>query len=247
LPSLFTALLPIVLPVLFITAATIFSTLSRGYPALNQSFHAAGLEIAPGDLLNFFGEPTIALLISAVVSMALVARQKGLSRRQLGTFTGQALDEAGMILLITCAGGAFGAMLQRVGVGDSLRVLSNAYAVPPLVLGWAIAALFKIAQGSGTVSMVAASEILADIVFKNAQDAGLSVPDYLGYDPVFLVMAVGFGSKVGSWMNDSGFWVVARMGNLTEGETLRGWTMCLVAMGVTGLPVVWLLTKVFAG
>jgi GntP family gluconate:H+ symporter len=68
--------------------------------------------------------------------------------------------------------------------------------------------------------------------------------EYLGYHPVYLVMAIGCGSKVGSWMNDSGFWVVCKMGGLTEEETLKSWTMTLVVMGVAGLALVALLTQV---
>jgi GntP family gluconate:H+ symporter len=244
LPSLFASMLPIVLPVIFITSATLFGAAVKNNPGLDRGFVVAGTLVTPGNLLGFFGQPNMALLISAVVSMWLVARQRKMSFRQLGKFTADALDEAGMILLITCAGGAFGSMLQRVGVGDSLRVLTNAYDVEPLLLGWAVAMLFKIAQGSGTVSMIAASEILRDVVSRNAAEAGLPVAEYLGYHPVYLVMAIGAGSKIGSWMNDSGFWVVCKMGGLTEGETFKSWTLCLVIMGCAGLPLIWLLTMV---
>ena len=71
-----------------------------------------------------------------------------------------------------------------------------------------------------------------------------SMGELLGYHPVYLVMAIGSGSKVGSWMNDSGFWVVGRMGGLTEGETFKSWTVTLIVMGVFGLPLVWILTKI---
>jgi GntP family gluconate:H+ symporter len=67
----------------------------------------------------------------------------------------------------------------------------------------------------------------------------------LGYHPVYLMLVIGCGSKVGSWMNDSGFWVVCRAAHLTETETLRSWTVGLVLMGVAGLPIVWLLASLW--
>jgi GntP family gluconate:H+ symporter len=69
------------------------------------------------------------------------------------------------------------------------------------------------------------------------------VADYLGYHPVNLVVAIGCGSKVGSWMNDSGFWVVCKMSGTTETETLKSGTVALVLMGVAGRPLVWALTR----
>lgn len=243
LPSLWASLTPIVLPVLLITSGTLFSTLVTYYPDWNVGFQAGDVTVRLENVLDFLAEPTIALLLSAIAAMRLVARQNKLSARELGSFSSAALDEAGMILLITCAGGAFGSMLQRIGVGDALRLLTNAYDVAPLFLAWSVAALFKIAQGSATVAMIATSEIMRDVVTKNAADLGVDVADYLGFHPVYLVMMIGAGSKVGSWMNDSGFWVVCKMGGLTEGETFKSWTMCLVVMGVAGLPIIWTLTK----
>lgn len=244
LPSLATSLTPIALPVILITSGTLFNTLVQNRPDWNIAFRWDNVVIRLGAVLDFLAEPTIALLLSAAAALLMVARRTKMTARQLGSFTASALDEAGMILLITCAGGAFGSMLQRVGVGDALRTLTNAYDVAPLFLAWCVAALFKIAQGSATVSMIATSEILRDVVAKNAADLGVGVSEYLGYHPVYLVMMIGAGSKVGSWMNDSGFWVVCKMGGLTEGETFKSWTICLVVMGITGLPLIWLLTKI---
>jgi GntP family gluconate:H+ symporter len=243
LPSLFASLLPIALPVLLITLATVFEAASRANPALDYRTHVAGVSVSLGGVLDFVGDKNIALLIAAVAAMILVVRQKRMTRDQLGKFTARALDDAGMILLITCAGGAFGAMLAAAGVGDSLGALAEHWGIAPLVLAWSLAALFKVAQGSATVSMITTAGIVAGILAARV-GPGQSVGEYLGYHPVYLVMAIGCGSKVGSWMNDSGFWVVCKMSGMTEAETLRSWTVALVAMGVVGLPLVWVLTKV---
>jgi GntP family gluconate:H+ symporter len=242
LPSLFASLLPIVLPVLLITLDTAFAAVARSYPDLDARAQVAGVSVSLGAVLGFLGDKNIALLLAAALAMLLVARQNRMTRPALGKFTARALDDAGMILLITCAGGAFGAVLTAAGVGDSLGALAEHWGVAPLLLAWALAVLFKVAQGSGTVSMITTAGILAGILAARV-GPGQSVAEYLGYHPVYLVMAIGCGSKVGSWMNDSGFWVVCKMSGMTETETLKSWTAALVVMGVAGLPVVWALTK----
>jgi GntP family gluconate:H+ symporter len=242
LPSLFASLLPIALPVLLITLATVFTAAARMHPELDYRTQVGGVSVSLGGVLDFLGDKNVALLLAAVAAMALVARRNRMTRAELGKFTARALDDAGMILLITCAGGAFGAVLAAAGVGDSLAALAEHWGVAPLVLAWSLAALFKVAQGSATVSMITTAGIVAGILAARV-GPGQSTADYLGYHPVYLVMAIGCGSKVGSWMNDSGFWVVCKMGGLTEAETLRSWTVALVLMGVAGLPLVWALTR----
>jgi GntP family gluconate:H+ symporter len=242
LPSLFASLLPIALPVLLITLSTAFAALTRADPGLDYRAEVAGVTVSLDGILRFLGDKNVALLIATVVAMALVARRTRMTRAELGRFTARALDDAGMILLITCAGGAFGAMLTAAGVGDSLAALAEHWGVAPLVLAWVLAVLFKVAQGSGTVAMITTAGIVAGILAARV-GPGQGTADYLGYHPVYLVMAIGCGSKVGSWMNDSGFWVVCKMSGMTEGETLKSWTAVLAVMGVAGLPLVWGLTK----
>ena len=100
-----------------------------------------------------------------------------------------------------------------------------------LVLGFLLASVLKVAQGSGTVSMIVGSSMMAAIV----------TPGELGFHPVYLATAIGAGSMVGSWMNDSGFWIFAKMGGLTETEALKSWTLLLVVMGLVALASTMLL------
>jgi GntP family gluconate:H+ symporter len=229
--------------VFLITLSTVFSAIAKQEPSVNLHTQVAGVSVTLGGILSFLGDKNIALLIAAIIAMVLVVRRKQMSRVALGKFTARALDDAGMILLITCAGGAFGALLTAAGVGDSLAALAGHWGIEPLFLGWGLAVLFKIAQGSGTVSMITSATIMAGIVTAG-MSPGQSMADYLGYHPVYLVMAIGCGSKVGSWMNDSGFWVVCKMSGMTEMETLKSWTVALALMGLAGLPLVWGLTQV---
>ncbi|MGE3804134.1 MAG: GntP family permease [Gemmataceae bacterium] len=239
LPSLFISLLPIALPVVLIGSLTAFNAIGE-----DMALSADG-SFTLGSLLGFIGEKNVALLISAVVSMVIVVKRTGMGRSELAKFTTAALDEAGMILLITSAGGAFGGMLGAAGVGDVLGKLAKEWGVSLLVLGWGLAALLKVSQGSATVAMITTAGILVGILeaspaVKSIKDSA-AVVQYLGYHPVYLVMAIGCGSKVGSWMNDSGFWVVCKAGGLTEAEALRSWTLVLATMGIVGLPLTALL------
>jgi GntP family gluconate:H+ symporter len=142
------------------------------------------------------------------------------------------LMSGGVIILITAAGGAFGAMLKVAEIGPEIEQLFSSKGgqmsgVGLMLLGFSVAAVLKVAQGSSTVAMITASAMLAAI----AEGASSS----MGYHPVYLATAIGAGSLVGSWMNDSGFWIFAKMSGLTEIEALKSWTILLMVMGFTGL------------
>ena len=79
--------------------------------------------------------------------------------------------------------------------------------------------------------MIISSSLVASIALPLASSGEL------GFHPAYLVPVIGAGSLMGSWMNDSGFWVFARMGVLTEGETLRSWTVLLCILSVTAFVI----------
>jgi len=193
----------------------------------------------PVRFAEMLGNPNLALFLSAVLAMWMLTSHKHLSMKELGSTLQPAIASAGVIILITAAGGAFGGMLKEAGVGDEIqRRFSDSAQQANLVwlfLAFAIAAVFKIAQGSGTVSIVTTASMMAAML-PETQD--------LGYHPVYVVMALGCGSKIGSWMNDSGFWVVCQMSGFTEVETLKTWTVLLVVMGVIGFATTLLLAVV---
>ena len=209
LPSFFLSMLPIVLPVLLITANTLAGALEVTGPA--------------ADWASFLGNPNFALLLSTAISLYLLIKQKGYGLSELGRTVEMALASGGLIILITAAGGAFGGMLVRSEVGKTLGDMSQALGMPLLMLSFLLAVLLKVAQGSGTVAMITVSAIVAPLAA-----AGIS------FHPVYLACAIGSGSLVGSWMNDSGFWVYKQMSGLTEVEALKTWTPLLAVLGVTG-------------
>ena len=179
------------------------------------------------DLTSLLGNANLALLLSAAIAMVVLVRQRGLTLKELAKTTENALMSGGVIILITAAGGAFGGMLKACGVKDSIESLAPTQGgdvgLIMLCLGFGVAATMKIAQGSGTVSMITTSAMLAAMGVSSGM---------LGFDVVYLATAIGAGSLVGAWMNDSGFWIFARMSGLTEIEALKTWTILLAILGV---------------
>lgn len=213
LPGFWVSIAPVLLPVVLIALSSVVGTMRASVaPALAQT-------------IEFFGNKNIALLIGAVIALAVYARQKRIGIRQLGDGLGPPLEVAGVIILITAAGGAYGAMIRNAGVGDSVRALAGDNAVNYVLLAWVLAAVIRVAQGSATVAMITSSSIMLSI-------AG---PAGFGVHPFYIFLAVGYGATILSWMNDSGFWVISRLGGLTEGETLRSWTVLLTVISIVGL------------
>ena len=222
LPGFWVSIAPVVLPVLLIAAASsvglVRSSLS---PALVQT-------------IEFLGNKNIALLIGAVIGLVVYARQKKIGMKEIGVGLGPPLEVAGVIILITSAGGAYGAMIKNSGVGDSVRVLAEGSAINYVLLAWVLAAVVRVAQGSATVAMITASSIMLSIA-----------PAGFGVHTFYIFLAVGYGATILSWMNDSGFWVISRLGGLTEGETLRTWTVLLTIISIAGLLQILVAAKLW--
>lgn len=182
---------------------------------------------------SMLGNANLALLLSTVIAVWVLARQRELGKSEIAVVVEQSLMSAGVIILITSGGGAFGAMLKAAEIGNSIETLfgdvlsGGGNGLAYLCLGFAIACVLKVAQGSGTVAMIVGSSMMSAIVGETP----------LGFHPVYLATAIGAGSLVGSWMNDSGFWIFAKMGGLTETEALKSWTLLLVVLGLASFGV----------
>ncbi len=214
LPGLTVSLLPVLLPIVLISAASFL-----------VAFDPQKRLGAAGALIEFLGNRNVALMIGALIAMWLVVRFRRLSNGELGTLLGKALETAGVIILITSAGGAFGLMLKHAGVGEAIKQTMGGGQVSLVFLGWAIACVLKFSQGSATVSMLTTAAMMAGMV------QGGDLP----YHPMYLFLSIGFGALGLSWMNDSGFWVIGRLSGFTERETLRTWTILAFSMSLAGL------------
>ena len=187
--------------------------------------------------LGLWSNPNFALLLAALAAMLTLKIVRSLSWRELGVDVEEALMSGGVIILITAAGGAFGAMLSQTGISDTIQDYfagKPAAGISVLLLAWSITAVLKVAQGSSTVAMIVGAGMMSAIL-------GDSQPPF---HMVYVATAVGSGSLMGSWMNDSGFWVFTKMGGLTEGEGLRSWTPLLATLAVGGLVTTIILSAI---
>ena len=231
LPGLVSSLLPIVLPVLLISSHTVVVSMTAR-PGAHLAIWSA---LAPYTAI--IGNPNLALLVAAGVAMWVYARQRRASRADLAEMVDTSLMGAGFIILIIAASGSFGVALQATGIGP---VIERAFVGQSggagsgtgsglvfLFLGFGVASLIKIAQGSSTVAMITTAAMLAAMLPAN----GGGLP----FHTVYVATAIASGSLVGTWMNDSGFWLFSKMGGVTELETLKSWTPVLAVVGVTSM------------
>ena len=224
LPALLPSLLPILLPVVLISAASLVDS-------------EPGLEL-PSRLkaaIAVVGDKNLALTFSAGLAMLLLAFQRGGALDDVRRSIRSAIVEAGEIILVIGAGGALGQTLRQAGMAELASAAVPEWKLALLPVAWAITAVIRVAQGSATVAMITAVGILAPIVASAD----------LGYHPVYVAVAIGCGSKIGMWMNDSGFWVISKMSGLTEAETLKTASVMVFIEGCVGLVVTMFLAAVW--
>ena len=226
LPPLFLSYLPILLPVFLISCISLLKVL--GGQGMDLGALAPQMENLTFRILSFFGEPNIAMSLAALVSVILLARQeKSIDGSSFLSKTLEApLLTAGSIILITGAGGAYGGMIRLSGVGEIIAYHATRMDLSYVLLAWVITAFVRIAQGSATVAMITGAGLMASII-----GDGSTLP----YHPVYVFLAIGFGSITLSWMNDSGFWVVQKLSGFTEKEMLKTWSVLLTAISLVGI------------
>ncbi len=220
LPGLLISLLPVILPLALIGGASVWGLAAGG---------------AVPEAVQFLGEKHVALAVGTLAALLLVRSSPRGQGDSLSALLGRSLELAGPIILITAAGGAFGAMLREAGIGEAVTALAGGRALNFVLLGWLLAAVVRVAQGSATVAMITATGMLTAA----AGETGW------GVNPLFVFLAIGYGSLVLSWANDSGFWLVSRMCGWDERTTFRSWTVVLSTLSLAGLVQVYLLSLVF--
>ncbi len=235
LPSFFWSITPVILPIFLISLSS-FMVIGKGNDAFVKLFGGKESFAATFAAVEFIGNKNVALLIGTLVSMFVLARQKGYNVAKICELIGPPLETSGTIILITAAGGAFGLMLRNAGVGEAIQAAAKGHALIMIWLSYLVAVVIRVAQGSATVAMLTTSAMMYPII-----TGGAGLP----YDPIYIFLAIGFGGFALSWMNDSGFWVVSKLGGLTEGETLKTWSVLLTVNSIVGVLATWLLSLIF--
>jgi gluconate:H+ symporter, GntP family len=203
--------------------------------ALMLARAAADLWIAQDDIvykvLNFVGDPVVALLIAVLLAMVTLGSAVGFSASTLQKSIGASLLPIVGVLLIVGAGGGFKQVLVDGGTGTAIGKIAVAASLSALVLGWMVAVLIRVATGSATVATVTAAGIVAPLA------AGLA-PAQLA----LVVLSVGAGSLFFSHVNDAGFWLVKEYFGMTVWETIKTWSVMETLVSVMGLGLTVLLS-----
>lgn len=222
LPNAWLAFAPIIVPIILITLGSI-----GAFPT--HPFGEGGFFT----LVSFLGKPINALMIGFFFALALLPKW---NKETLTDWIGEGLKDAAIIIIITGAGGAFGAVLKATPIGDylgtSLSTLSIGILVPFIV-----AAALKTAQGSSTVALVTTSALIAPLL------PALGLATVMG--KVLTVMAIGAGAMTVSHVNDSYFWVVSEFSGMDVKTGYKSMTMATLIQGVVTIIVVAILALIF--
>lgn len=174
------------------------------------------------------GSTPVALLIAVLFAAWVLGRRRGREGTAIERLLDSALGPVASVILITGAGGMFGAVLRASGIGDALADALGDIGLPVIVAGFVISTLLRIAQGSATVALITTAGLIQPAVA--AADLG-------GIDSAAVVLAVAAGSVMTSHVNDSGFWLVGRFFDMDVRTTFKTWTVMETAIGLMGFGI----------
>ncbi|MGZ0145919.1 GntT/GntP/DsdX family permease [Kribbella sp. WER1] len=182
-------------------------------------------------VLQFIGDPVVALLIAVLLAMYTFGTAVGFGIPELSKKIGESLMPISGVMLIVGAGGGFKQVLVDGGTGTAIAKIAIAANLSALLLGWIVAVLIRLATGSATVATVTAAGIVAPLA------TGLSTTHL-----ALVVLAIGAGSLFFSHVNDAGFWLVKEYFGMTVGETIKTWSVMETVISVMGLGMTLLLS-----
>jgi len=202
-PGLISSLWVLLLPVLLIALKSVIK---------NQS-----------TVLDFIGEPIVALFISLFMAIYLLGFQRKIDWSTMQVWLLDAIKEVAPLLLTFAGAGAFKEMLQSMHVGDALLASVHNSPLNPLVIAWGIAAILRIVTGSSTVAGITTAGLILPLLAQT------------GTNPNLLALSIGAGSMVMSHVNDTGFWLYKEYFGVSIKNTLRSWTIMETILAVVGL------------
>ncbi|MCU9600025.1 GntP family permease [Pallidibacillus thermolactis] len=188
------------------------------------------------DAFVFIGHPYVALTITTLLTAYIFGAKRGFTKDDIQEITTKALEPAGIIILITGAGGIFGEMLVASGIGDVLVDIMKEVNLPLIIFAYLTAVLLRLAIGSTTVAMITTSSIVAPLA---------SALEYSGPALGILVITIASGAVIASHVNDSGFWMVNRYFGMSVQDTLKSWTAMSTIISVVGFILCLILSFIF--
>lgn len=184
-------------------------------------------------IVNLIGDPAIAMLISLLFAMWSMGWARGRVTKDIMATLESAVKSIAMLLLVIGGGGGFKQVLIDGGVGNEVAKMFAHSSISPLILGWLITVVLRVALGSATVAALTSAGIVAPLMAT------------AGVDPALMVLAIGAGSLAASHVNDAGFWMFREYFDLTIKQTLSIWTVLETVISVVGIIVVMLLNLAF--
>lgn len=178
------------------------------------------------------GSTPVALLVAVLVASWVLGRRRGREGTMIERLLDSALGPVASVILITGAGGMFGAVLRASGIGDALAEVLEDVGLPVIVAGFVISTLLRIAQGSATVALITTAGLI---------EPAVAAADLSAVAAAAVVLAVAAGSVMTSHVNDSGFWLVGRFFDMDVRTTFKTWTVMETLIGLMGFAIAGLL------
>ena len=183
------------------------------------------------DIVEFAGHPFTALIIATLLAIWLLGIRRGMTKQKILDLSTKALGPAGIIILITGAGGVLKEILVDSGIGKMMAESMAGSSLSPILLAWLLAAVVRVTQGSATVAMITAAGIIAPV---------LEVLQLNDPTRALIVIAIASGATILSHVNDSGFWLVGKYLGMNEKQTLQSWTVMETIIALGGLALTML-------
>ncbi len=214
------------IPILLIICNTLINS-----PLFEEGFISTRIK----DWLKMIGHPFTALIIANLIAWYLLGIRRGVDKKKLLDITTRSMGPAGIIILLTGAGGVFKQTLVNTGIGEMLASYFADKGVSILLFAFLAAVIVRVLQGSATVAMITAAGLTAPLL----------LPDVTSIDKALIVIAIASGASTLSHVNDSGFWLVSKYLGLDERQTLKSWTVMTTLLSLTGFICVYILSVFF--
>lgn len=206
--------------------------------ALGSISKIMGLAGGLGNVMNFLGNPIIALAIGVIFSIFLLVNTKKLS--EFDALTNDTLKLVGPILFITAAGGVLGKVITEAGFVEYIKQNAHVISTAGIFFPFLISAVLKTAQGSSTVAIITTASIMGMFSASGSLMNALGLTSEIA--AALTVMAIAAGSMCVSHANDSYYWVVTNFTKMTPQQGYRTQTTLTFIMGIVGILTVYVLS-----
>ena len=178
-------------------------------------------------IFEFVAIPLVAVFIGAGIAFVQIVT-KGI-KSKINYLVEQAIIKSALVIMITGAGGALGAVIKESGIQDQIVHVFIDFPFLGILLPFLVAALLTISTGSITVSLVSSASMIGPMV------------DQLPVSPEMVAALIGCGSFCVFHANSSFFWLLNRLHEVPPPILYKKYTVQSLVMGLSGLIGVFIL------